>query len=94
MGRDFADAERDKQREELDALIAFQRDEVKAAREHVKNLKAIQREFNRDSTSAIEDRDAVALSRAEQTRNDAIRDEKENHSDSRKERQIAASAKT
>lgn len=91
LGRANEDAERQRQQDELDALIAFQREEAKAARDHVNELKRIRRQALRDETQAIQDRDAVALDAAQTRKRDEIQDANDNYQDAARERRIAFS---
>lgn len=79
----LTDAATEARKDMADAAEDARLDSEKAEREHIKTLRKIQREFNRDSETAIQNRDAIALDQAEKTRKDAIADENESYKERR-----------
>jgi hypothetical protein len=84
----FADAERERAKVVEDVQEQLNENEQQALedreeaqRDHQKRMLQIMRDFDRDSQTAIEDRDAVALERAEQARDDALAEEDDAHSE-------------
>jgi hypothetical protein len=82
----FADAERERAKVVEDVQEQLNENEQQALedreeaqRDHQKRMLQIMRDFDRDSQTAIEDRDAVALDRAEQARDDALAEEDDAH---------------
>ena len=75
----IAEARRDAKEARIEAEIKANAEEIKAEFEHERNLKRIHDQFNRDSTRAIEDRDAVALARAQEARDQGLADEQNDH---------------
>lgn len=89
LSRDFADAELQNQRDQLDAQIKFQDEEAKSVRAHVSELRRIRLEGQRDEDQAIQDRDAVALDAAQTRTRQELNDANQKYMDDAQERAIA-----
>lgn len=78
-----AEASRDRETSLTEVTRKAGVDREKQEREHLKRLQDIQRRFQLDEATAIEDRDAVALDRARRERDEAVRSETDNAAEQR-----------